>query len=103
MSRAGLAGVRAEHGIVQPRAGVVAIDVEVVVGGLAGVDGLQVEAVGGVLSSGDERSGRDSRGQEGDGGEKVHYYRVGYIIEGNILKKEGLEERLKNVVRMMAG
>lgn len=86
MSRAGLAGVRAEHGIVQPCAGVVAIDVEVVMGGLTGVDGLQVEGVGSVLggsSSGDERSGRYGGGQEGDGGEEVHYYIyiVEYIIE----------------------
>lgn len=90
MSRAGLAGVRAEHGIVQPRAGMVAIDVEVVMGGLTGVDGLQVEGVGSILggsSSGGERSGRYGGGQEGDGSEEIHYF-----IYSRIDYREGLEE-----------
>lgn len=75
-SPAGLAGVRGEHGVVQARARVVGVDVEVVVGILAGVGGFEVEVLRGGLcravGPGDEGSGRDDGGEESEGGEEVH-------------------------------
>lgn len=83
MALAGLAGIRAQHGIVESRTRVVPVDVQVVMGVLVGVDGLQVEGSLFVVGSGQEgtRCGCcHRRGEQGQGCEEVHYDYFGVYV-----------------------